>query len=140
MSKGERLRWCERTGLKTQKNNVACHGAESTPKIHSPALLSRVQGCLNIAMHGIPVRETASRHAAEGKERNSFTNGLSIFRHWRNCWSAGNLNFAGRASSQDENSLTVSNGYRIMLIMGKICHFLLFFFLLNNIFHLYQRQ
>lgn len=47
---GER-RWCERTGSKTQKNNVACHGAESTPKIHSPALLSRVQGCLNIAMH-----------------------------------------------------------------------------------------
>ena len=140
MSKGERLRWCERTGLKTQKNNVACHGAESTPKIHSPALLSRVQGCLNIAMHGIPVRETASRHAAEGKERNSFTNGLSIFRHWRNCWSAGNLNFAGRASSQDENSLTVSNGYRINVNNGENLSFPSFFFLLNNIFHLYQRQ
>lgn len=45
------MRRCERTGSKTQKNNVACHGAESTPKIHSLALLSRVQGCLNIAIH-----------------------------------------------------------------------------------------
>lgn len=27
-------------GSKAQKNSVACHGAESTPKIHSPAPLS----------------------------------------------------------------------------------------------------
>lgn len=32
-------------GSKAQKNSVACHGAESTPKIHS---LSRVQGCPNL--------------------------------------------------------------------------------------------
>lgn len=30
-------------GSKTQKNSVACHGTESTPKIHSPASLSRVR-------------------------------------------------------------------------------------------------
>lgn len=30
-------------GSKTQKNSVACHGTESTPKIHSLAPLSHVR-------------------------------------------------------------------------------------------------
>lgn len=39
-TRGERR--CRPLGSKAQKNSVACHGAESTPKIHSLAPLSHV--------------------------------------------------------------------------------------------------
>lgn len=40
--KERREKRCRPLGSKAQKNSVACHGAESTPKIHSPASLSHV--------------------------------------------------------------------------------------------------
>lgn len=68
-------RQCRPLGSKAQKNSVACHGAESTPKIHSPVPLSHVckvawtlQNALLDRRRDTATSESISKSALDGSQ------------------------------------------------------------------------
>lgn len=74
--RGERR--CRPLGSKAQKNSVACHGAESTPKIHSLAPLSHVckvartlQNALLDGRRDVATSESISRVRSQDGGRNT---------------------------------------------------------------------